>query len=351
MTRDEAYQILSDLIFKGFLTMGVDLIEKTLIVKTINDKEFDLVKIYSGLSSSKSYKVRFDINLMIYSLLIFNNENILVNREARIKDLYDFFSIIPTGIINKIMHEMLTLRVDAYDSLKYLEGFSYTEYSRKMWKILRGGFPNQDEFTGVPGTSQLGMNIHQESWVLINKVLDDEEDYNQQFGMATMITSASNPKGAKQIQAKHNAHIKTTEEKRERLALLGYIDTKKWKPDGWASPVDTAEDLMAELDRQMNGIKDKHDIFMEKYLKKMRENADARAKRVKDDYERVRKNKGEDGVFIDGEQRAMTADETKKLIKEIRPSVVKVQSEEEATPEDRERFLKKIGSKVLTSRK
>jgi hypothetical protein len=36
-----------------------------------------------------------------------------------------------------------------------------------------------------------------------------------------------------------------------------------WLSSGWSQPVDTVEQLVAELNRQMGGIKDKHDKFIE----------------------------------------------------------------------------------------
>ena len=41
---------------------------------------------------------------------------------------------------------------------------------------------------------------------------------------------------------------------------------KNWLDQGWSLPVDTAEELVAELERQMQGYKDRHDKFIDAYL-------------------------------------------------------------------------------------
>lgn len=48
--------------------------------------------------------------------------------------------------------------------------------------------------------------------------------------------------------------------------------------DSWSAPVDTVTDLVSELERQMVGIKDKHDIFMEKFYDSLRNKVKADAK-------------------------------------------------------------------------
>jgi hypothetical protein len=41
---------------------------------------------------------------------------------------------------------------------------------------------------------------------------------------------------------------------------------KNWSTQGWSLPVDTADDLVDELERQMRGYKDRHDNLIDAYL-------------------------------------------------------------------------------------
>jgi hypothetical protein len=346
MDRQEAYGVLADLIFKGFLTSELSIEDKALIFKTVNEKEFDLIKLYSGNPKNSGYQVRFNIYFLIFSLFMLDNQFILCTRNENLTELYNFFAGIPEKVFRKMMTRLNDVRIIVYDSLKYLEGFSYTNFSRNMWKSLRNNLPSSSEFTGIPGTSEMGMNVHQESWVMINRSLDYEEEYNKDFSLAVLVASASNPKGSRHIRSQHDSMTKGIEDRRKKLAQEGFIDTTKWTPEGWAAPVDTAEELVAELNRQMTGQKDKHDIFMDNYLKKIREEAERKTREAEERIKRFQE--GHDNVLIDGSQRALTVAETKELMNRKRPNTVMVADEEKTSPEDHEKFHKKIGARVLT---
>jgi hypothetical protein len=354
MTRDEAYQNLSELIFKGFLTLRLDLKDKFFVFKTINEKEYELIKLCSGMSSEEdAYKARFNLYFLVYSLFMINGDNVLIDRN--INSLFKFFSSMPKGLCAKMIQEINGLWSLSYDSLKFLEGFTYTVGSRRVWRILGDKYPNHTEFTGIAGTETLGLNVHQENWIYINRIMDDEESYERDFSLSVLVASASNPKGAKQIRARHDTQAKAMEEKRTKLAEVGHVEKTGWRPEGWAVPVDTAEDLVAELERQVHGIKDKHDVFMENYIRKMRENADARAQEAQRKVEEYRKKIGDEVLPpLTGSQRALTPEEAKEMMKKgvgKKNYVAEVEDDEKAGPEDKARYLNKVGSKILTSRK
>lgn len=347
MDRNEAYKFLSELVFKGFLVAEENIDGMRIVFKTINDREFDLIKLYAGDPEAHSYQLNFNIYLLVFSVLIIGSKNILKNRESNIEELYSYFLTLPSSLSKKILDDLNALRNSSYEVLKYLEGFSYTNASRIMWKGLNGNLPCSTEFSGIPGTSDLGMNIYQESWVQINKALDYEDDYNRDFSLSLMVASASNPKGARHIRNQFDTSKKMAEDRRKKLAKEGFIDTHKWTPEGWSAPVDTAEELVAELERQMTGVKDKHDLFMERYMKEMREQAE---RKVREAEERIKAAQaGRDNVLIDGEQRVMTPEEYKK-IKLLKTSTTQKVNEEEVSQDDKEKFYKKMGTRILTGR-
>ena len=349
MTRDQGYQALSDLIQKGFLTMAMDVDGKSIVLKTVNDKEHQLIKMLSGVRGDEGYEANFNLYFLVFSLLIVDGEYVLGGREKDIQRLKDFFEGLPEKFTDRIMNELGELRKVSYDAVRFLEGYCYTQESRIAWKILCGNPPNLDSFTGVPGTSQTGLNVHQESWININKFLDLEDAHDEAFSNALFIASAHNPKGAKQIRAKREASQVAMEERRQKLSLIGYSETKKeWKPEGWAASVDTAEELVAELEREMGGIKDKHDLFFDNFAKRIRDKAEAKALAIKKKIEENRL----DVPDFDGYSRPLTPQETAELMNRNRkPSkTIQVQSETAATPQSREKFLSKIGSKMLTGK-
>lgn len=348
MTKKEAYQALSDLIYKGFLTMTLEMAGKLFVFKTINKKEYNLIKLYSGLSDNST---QFNLNYLIFSLFMVEEENILQKREEKIKDFLKFFYNIPFILYSKIFEELLSLRSISEEASQFIEGFSYTDQSRKMWRLMQNNLPNSEKFTGIPGTSQIGLNGYQESWILINKMLDEEERYNYNFSLAILVASASNPKGAKNIRARHDASVQKNEGRRKKLAKEGYIKKFQWAPKRWAAPVDTAEELVAELMRQIEGKKDRHDLFIEEHMRKLREEAEEQTRQAEKKLEEVRKKQIEEGIpAISGTQRAVTAEEIEKLTSK-KSNLVVVKSDEIADKEQEKRFYSKIGYKILTARK
>ena len=353
MEKKEAYQALSDLIYKGFLTVSLKMVGKLFVFKTVNEKEYDLIKIYTGSPDEESYTNRFNLNFLIFSLLSIDGRCILNKRDDEYMAIYSLFSGMPNKLRSTILIELNAIREKYYDSMQYLEGFSYTGQSRRRWRIVGDKFPNSEELTGIPGTTIMGLNTCQESWMLLNKMLDEEERYNQYFSLAVLVASASNPKGARGIRARHDSSLQKTDERRKKLSRKGTVKKTQWTPKGWAAPVDTAEELVEELHRQMAGKKDRHDLFVEDHMRRIREEADKQARQAEEKLQEIRKMREEEGIgtTLTGTHRILSAKETEELMSKSRNNLVIVESEEVASKEEEKRYFNKIGSKVLTARK
>lgn len=350
MIKKEAYQKLSDVIYKGFLTMGLELSDKFYVFKTVNEKEYDLIKLYAGIKD-KNYTSRFNMYFLIHSIFLIDGESVLKNRSDKIKELYEFVNNIPSLLYARISEELSALRSISEEVVDFLEGFSYTNQSRKMWRLIKNNLPNSESLTGIPGTGSIGLNIYQENWILINKMLDEEEKYDHDFSLAVLVASASNPKGSRSMSSRHDAYKQTNKEHREKLAREGSSQEQKWKPSGWAAPVGTAEELVDELMRQMEGKKDKHDLFVEKHMKNLREKADKQVKEAEQKLEEIRKKRAEEGgPSIISSQRELTQEESDRLMSKKSNNLLLI-SDKESQKEEQTRFFKKVGSKILTARK
>lgn len=350
MDKNEAYSALSDLIFKGFLTMSVSLGGRLFVFKTINEKEFDLMRLYSGFPDEKNYLNNFNLYYSILSLVAIDGVNFLSKRSDYMMDLKRSFLSLPASLSKKLLSELNKLQIYSSQAIEYLEGFTYTNKSRNTWKMLSGGYPNKEEFTGIEGTSKIGLNILQQGWMIINNQLDKEERYNEKFSLSLMIASASNPKGTRRIRSQFDGQQKNISEKRDKLAREGIIKQRKSSEYGWSAPVDTAEELVAELNRQMSGYKDRHDKFIENHLKKMNEKAERKAREAEEKIKKYREKHG-DKPSIVSESRPLTAEEMEKFNK-IRPkTLIQVSGESGVNKKDQDRILKKLGAKVLTGRR
>ena len=80
MDKQEAYTALADLIYKGFLTAELDLDAKLFVFKTVNERELDLIKMYSGRPGRPDYPSRFNNYFLLFSLFMIEDKNVLINR-------------------------------------------------------------------------------------------------------------------------------------------------------------------------------------------------------------------------------------------------------------------------------
>lgn len=350
MVRNEGYQALSDLIYKGFLLTGLNLAGNFFVFKTINDREYKLIKLYSGFEEdNKTYMNRFNINYIIFSLFLSDGENILIRREDKYKEILEFFNNVPNILCNVVLENLMALREIASEAIEFIEGFSYTDRSRRIWKHCNG-YPSREEFTGIPGTNNIGLNVFQENWILINKMLDSEEEYNKDFSRSLFVASASNPKGVRSVRAKFDSNIKLAEKRRKRISKLGSLKKREWTPEQWSAPVDTAEELVAEMMRQISGKKDRHDKFIEKHMDKIRKRAEEKTRKVEKKLEEIRSKRGA-GLPLSVTQRPLTQEETEKLESRKPNNLIIVNDAREEKQKAEDRIYKKIGSKVLTGRK
>jgi len=350
LLKNDAYRALSDLITKGFMSMHMDLKGVPIVFKTVNENEFELIQLYVG---SKEDLFKFNTFFMAFSVLMVDGENILPDRDKTLKILYDFFYDLPTSVYGKVMDELSALKDDMFEASKYLEGFCYTDYSRVLWRMRRNS-PNREEFTGIKGTENLSINVCQSNWMLINQTLDHEEEHDNQFSLALLIASASNPKGVKSVKAKYDLSVQTAVKKRKKLAMEGSSPEKvQWTPESWAAPVDTAEELVAELERQMSGKKDKHDLFIEDYIRKIEEDQKLAEEREEERLAVYRQKIKDEGFVLTGDHRALTPEETKEMLENAKNrhnNLVILPSDNIASSDDRSRYYKKIGSKILTGK-
>ena len=102
-------------------------------------------------------------------------------------------------------------------------------------------------------------------WFLFMLVPSAEEMSHSVF-----IASASNPDGVKKASRQMEAKRRNSRELRDELALFGSNENRNiilnlfdHSRAGWAPKIVTNDDLIKELNKQMQGVKDKHDLFFE----------------------------------------------------------------------------------------
>lgn len=353
MDVQEAYYDLEQIVTQGFLCFGMVIGDNYFIYKTLTDKEYKNIKYYTPDDNESL----FILYRLCFGTFMINGNNYVLDRERKIGELKDFYSKMQNVLATVILDNMKKVQNRYLKSLDYFEGFCYTSRSRYLWKILNRSNPVSQDFHGLKGLKYLGLNSVQENWILINNQLDKEDEYETQFHLATMIASSQNPKGAKTVSKNYEFKKNEQQQVRESIAKYGYdkkrIEEEK-KQSKWSAPIKTNEDLVRELNRQMSGEKDQHDLFIEQWIRMQKEKAEKAKKEITERQKRYRKDI--EGIDLDQEgSRVASSEEADKLKDPNRSKLpykgVTKSLESYRSLEDEDRFMRKISSRVIKSNK
>ena len=348
MKIEKAYKNIEDIITCGFLYRGIYYDNNIIILKTISDKEYRLLPLYVAQESVDAIIYR-----LAFSTLMINGFNVLMDRNENIPELFNFYNSLSVVSLNNLVENSNKIYNEYLESLEFLEGFCYTEKSRVLWKVLSGrDVINSGSYYGILGSESLGLNTAQESWIVINKQLDVEDDYNTQFRLSLMITSAFSGKGAQTIERSYEAHKKELEELREEIAKYGQdkkrVIAKQHENNGWASALKSREDIVRELNREMSGNKDKHDMFVDSWIKKQRDAAEE-AKKAAEEKQKAFRKKLETDIDLTKmeDSRVATPEEIAKLKKKKVIHGIELPSDPLEKKYKKEDVLRKIGGTII----
>lgn len=349
MTVQSAYDNLERIITYGFMSVRVQWGDSWLLLKNITDKEYTS----SEMLRDTADPTQEFMYLLAYCTVFIGNHNILVDRSEKLGDLLSFYHRMPTVFLNKLKDTIQKINTEYIDSLKFLEGFCYTDRSRYLWRVL--GVGSRSLYMGIPGLDGVGTNSVQENWFIVNRRLDEEDVYEKDFNLSTLVASSMNAKGTKSITRVYEARKKELEELREDIAKYGYdkkrVEEQKKKAE-WTAPVKSREDLVRELYKQMRGEKDRHDLFIESWMTAQKEKAEE-AKRSAEAHQKEFRESLKEVDLSDMEgSRPVSSEELRRVLERQRKKV-EVSGETQSyisafeTYDQKDRFLKKISSTVI----
>lgn len=343
----EAYDLIGSIIIKGFIQSKFSCGELFCVLKSISDKEYGLLDNYvrpedkSGSSASK----------LAVSTYFLNGINMIPDRDTKIQQMISFYKNLPVTIISRMISVVEDLHYTFLEAIEYLEGFCYTKYSRVLWKSIGLSVSSGMNVSGIQGSEVFGINNIQENWILINRGMDDEEAYGRDFHLSTMVASSFNPKGVKVISNNFEFHRKEVEEARKDIAKYGYdkkrIEEQR-RENEWTAPIKTREDLVRELNRQMRGEKDKHDQFIDVWIERQKKQAEDTKLRIEEEQKAFRAKLDEKFSSINVEESAPVSSEyVEEIMKKRRVTSASIESVDKI--QDKDKFIKKVGSQIIRS--
>ena len=272
-------QVVYPLVFRGFLTLRVVLLDHEIVLKTLTESEMisaqepiaevDWASV-AGVTPEDSeptneleivgdpgnIRVLIAARQLAYSTLYFNGSNMLdIRCDPVIRNLAQMYLKFPELVLKKLLTEVSLLSQWSTWALGHMYRFCLEPLSRSMWATYRTQPLNDDRLTGLPGTQKCGLTAHQRIFRRYNELLDERDVIDRSWDEARFIASASNPKGVRVASQKADSARKEREV-RERRVLAG-VDSDKI-----ASFADMEEKLLGEI----HGQKDDRDQFVREYI-------------------------------------------------------------------------------------
>jgi len=208
---------------------------------------------------------------------------------------------------------------------------------------------NRDRYLGIEGLDLIGTNNVQDNWKVINQRLDEEDSYQKDFNLTLLIVSSTSSKGARSLQRNYDTNRTELKELRDEIAKYGYDRSriKEQRKEKWTAPLQSREDLVRELYRQMDGVKDKHDTFMDTWMSRKREEAAKAKVEVEKKQQEYRKKFEElDLSTVEG-SRPVTTEELNNILDKRKQKKAQQYMTSMEDANMRERFIKKVSTRVI----
>lgn len=271
MLIENRYADLEDILYKGFIPYSVMVRNTHFVFKSVTDVEFDKIVLMSGLKEPKhKYTFNFHINFLYHSIYLINGVNFLKNRNDHYLDFLDIVKKMPSRFVSTVFQKLEDLAERQNLCSKIAEAYFYENTSRYTWLSKKGYLLNDPISTGIEGSEHLGLNQFQKYWSVFNIREDQKERFDENYSLFKFLASFTDSKSVKKIEALDDKKKEEESDRRERIKEYG-SDPEEYTKNHLSGPTDTAEQLVASLNRQIKGEKDKHDLAIEQYETKLRE--------------------------------------------------------------------------------
>jgi hypothetical protein len=269
VSRRVYYEDIESLLNPGFLSHMVEVNGVSMSLRTLYPGEYFLLKHRVGRHPKdrdwKEWVVSHSIWMMDGQILL--DTDLTVKVRKTIKKL-------PAGALDSLFSVYTSLYNRLSKALELLEAYCYEEYSRTYWRMLNRGLPASDNIIGIQGVEKLGSNYVQRIWNAYNLTEDDRALWNANWGIARMVISSNNPKGAKKLFSKDESDHKLEEDRRTKVIYRALALENDTEGVIFHHAV-SVEELSDEMQRALRGEKDQHDIIIDRYKEWIRQKQEA----------------------------------------------------------------------------
>lgn len=260
---EDTYRNIKHLLFDGFIPVRLNFGPVKMVLKSITPLEFSYIDLVATKPEEK-LPLYF-----LYSTVFLDGIEMIPLRKSLHDDFQELFSKFSSKTFEVISETIGTIQSYYYKSYDDLEGYLYERESRHKWDVYKESALSMGLVGGLKG---LGLNTAQEVWVSFNHREDERVAHEIAFSHAKFI--ASSMVGSKEInRIERVERLRWVEELRRRQDVRLKNKTEKIKLSG---PVNTAEELVQELERQIRGELDIHDKIILQHEQNLVEAAEFR---------------------------------------------------------------------------
>lgn len=285
----EIYRDVEPILFRGFLTVPAEIGEVSIVFKSLNHHEYELLRLSGSFEHGGTYKL-WD-TFLAYNVFMIDGTNVLADRERLLPKIVELFRDMPPTAKSKLVRQMSEVNRRANNAVLLTECYATESYSRFRWAQLKGLDLCSPTATGVPGTERLGMNWAQLTWRALNSFEDRHDDIERAWENAKFVGSCFAGKGIQKVYQQDTDRRK--KEKDDRFArkdrvlrqvLLGekFEGASKQLQGAVVKGAQTVEELAQQLQGDLRGEKDWHDRVIEEHENRIRDNLQSRQQQVQE---------------------------------------------------------------------
>lgn len=251
---------LKQMLFKSFIelkSMYKDFIP--ISFKSLNDNEIHRIRTLAGDKDAPDFLTRQNIYYLLFSIYQIDGVNILSDRDLFLNNLYTLVETLHPKLFVAISKQLYGVHERVSKAIRLVERYTIEPDSKWLWYALRDKSLVSEEVTGIKGTSSLGYNICHLLWIYYNRKEDEKNQFKQMWQCAKLVASVLNPKAVQKLNQQEELKEKE-EQKRKEALVYGDDFSPKFK-------VESAEELIQQLEKDISGEKDIHDEIIERNLK------------------------------------------------------------------------------------
>jgi hypothetical protein len=324
----EVFRDVEPLLFRGFVYAQAVINEVPFVFKSLNHHEFEYLALMGGLQGPRNIVARNLDYFLALGVLMMNGVNVLADRENWLPQIAEMFRSFGEGPRRKVVFHLSEINRRASRAVTLSEAFAIEPQSRLRWAQFQGLNLSAPSVTGFYGTDVLGLNWGQLTWRAINHFEDRREQIEREWENSKFVASAMAGKGMAKVYAQDRRRRQTEREetlaRRDRIirfALLNESPSSGSKDGQNIVVARTVEELATQLERDLKGEKDWHDMVVDRYEQQARQAHEQRIEIIRNRYQEHEAEFGNRGVVAgerDMRQQGYTQDEVRQQIERRR---------------------------------